>query len=435
MSRISFPVILFLTFLLISPQALFAGAAGSRGIEQVAVQPPGGLQFSVGASYEKERKLTRTLGKYDNARVHPFELKYGFTKQFELGLNFGYSANSSVEGSDLDESGMEGAGLSIKYNPNNSVSITAGAKMGDKDNVYPYGNEDTDYWLNVPFKVPSGPGAVLGEVGYTLRTGEAVTVEHENYFNYGIGYHFVVSPWITLRSEIVGHDETVNTGESSSGLLLGMNWKINRGNIFKPAVSFGVDDGKSSYAFALEYVYKFGDRGPKPIPVGQRFSQASWFKSNSEDTTSEETIMIPKERESTPETSAEMSPGIKSTSDRKSKQALQLVEEGLRAYRADDFERAENKMKRALELDPENTEILANLAAIYYYQDKYEQARKTYRRVLDLAPDKVTARIGLGAAHYELGQSEKARAQFERALELAPNNDRAQDWLDRLPDK
>ncbi len=422
---------IYLSFIfLFIPQLLFAAPAGKKGIEEITVQPPGGMQFSFGISYEKERELTKATGKYNNWRISPFEFKYGLSKRFELGVNLDYSSNSSVNNSGLDEQGIEGINLSGKYKWNSSFAISGGVKFSGENNVYPYGNDGSDVWVNFPIKVPSGPGYMIYEIGYTSKTGESQAAEFNGYFNLGAGYHFVVSPNLTLRSEILGHDETVNKGESFSGLILGMDWKPGRTNVYRPRFTFGVDDGKPDYSFGFEWIYKFGDRGPKPTLVKEKFSRSSWFKKQSGDTEADETVIVPQQ-----ENEDNVAPPGKPKSAQTTKKALGLAESGLQAYRNNKLSVAVQKMKKALRYAPDNTEIIANLATIYYYQQKYKKARTHYRRVVELTPRDVTARIGLGAVYYKMEKFDSARKQIEKALEVAPDNERAKKWLKRLEDK
>lgn len=99
---------------------------------------------------------------------------------------------------------------------------------------------------------------------------------------------------------------------------------------------------------------------------------------------------------------------------------------------------------RALAIAPEDAGIYSNLAAAYvqlYEPDgttePLEMAREQYQKAVEIAPDLAEGHYGLGVVHALLGQIDEAVAAFERFQEVDKGTDEqatkgAQQFLDQL---
>jgi Flp pilus assembly protein TadD len=85
---------------------------------------------------------------------------------------------------------------------------------------------------------------------------------------------------------------------------------------------------------------------------------------------------------------------------------------------------------RAIEIAPEDADIRSNLAASYVQQfepegttEPLEMALEQYQKAVELEPDLPEAHYGLGAVYMLLGQTENAITSFEKFQELDKGTD------------
>lgn len=82
-------------------------------------------------------------------------------------------------------------------------------------------------------------------------------------------------------------------------------------------------------------------------------------------------------------------------------------------------------MRRAVELRPEDPDLLVNLAVAKSELGHVREAVELYRTVVDLRPDHAETRDNLGNALADLGEVEEAAEQYRRALSIRPGFARA----------
>lgn len=99
-------------------------------------------------------------------------------------------------------------------------------------------------------------------------------------------------------------------------------------------------------------------------------------------------------------------------------EVIELLDRGLRAFRQDDYARAERLFLRALELDPQATKGYNNLATVYAYQDKHAQAKEMFHAALEADPLYVMARCNLASYYLEDGEIAAAQAMLEPLAEV-----------------
>jgi tetratricopeptide (TPR) repeat protein len=114
-------------------------------------------------------------------------------------------------------------------------------------------------------------------------------------------------------------------------------------------------------------------------------------------------------------------------------QALEAVPEAARDARYNSYlagvllnvgriEEAEAAIERALALDPEAGEALAQRAIIHVVQNREAEALADARRGVDLSPDSAAARIALSYALQAAFQLKEAREALREAVERDPED-------------
>ncbi|NLX19521.1 MAG: tetratricopeptide repeat protein [Desulfobulbus sp.] len=98
---------------------------------------------------------------------------------------------------------------------------------------------------------------------------------------------------------------------------------------------------------------------------------------------------------------------------------------GIIAFAQYDFGSAIRHFKRALGIEPENTETRHNLAMAYLKTGQSEEAVMELRRILLLMPDHVEARNNLAVIELAAGEPDSALEHFNLILEQAPDNTKA----------
>jgi protein O-GlcNAc transferase len=87
-----------------------------------------------------------------------------------------------------------------------------------------------------------------------------------------------------------------------------------------------------------------------------------------------------------------------------------------------DPESAAKMFSHALELAPDNAQMMVNLGATLQRLGLMDKAVEVLRRAVELSPDFADARLNLGNALREVGDVEEAIAHFRRAVELNPSD-------------
>ncbi len=87
---------------------------------------------------------------------------------------------------------------------------------------------------------------------------------------------------------------------------------------------------------------------------------------------------------------------------------------------AEDFSHAEDKFRKSLELIPDRTSTLTNLAIAQLKLKKYSEARETSQKAISLESNNSEAYLNLGLLEKELNSFEGAIKFFDKALSLRP---------------
>ncbi len=98
-------------------------------------------------------------------------------------------------------------------------------------------------------------------------------------------------------------------------------------------------------------------------------------------------------------------------------QALRtLLQDGLNAADARDWNNAEKKLIAAIQLDERNVAAYRALAGVYFAQDQFEEAKQTYRFVLYLDPRDDSALLHLAEIAEHEGKLEAAVDYYQQAV-------------------
>jgi Flp pilus assembly protein TadD len=87
------------------------------------------------------------------------------------------------------------------------------------------------------------------------------------------------------------------------------------------------------------------------------------------------------------------------------------------------FDKAEDMLKRAVELQPEDGYIVDSLGWVYYKLGRFEDAVIQLEKAVELKPDDPTINDHLGDAYWQIGRYHEARFQWHRALSFNPTEE------------
>ncbi len=78
---------------------------------------------------------------------------------------------------------------------------------------------------------------------------------------------------------------------------------------------------------------------------------------------------------------------------------------------------AEDYLKQALTLEPNNPVLLNNLALAYSYQDRPSESRQLTQQIIDNHPDDIDSRIAIAQLYLEEENLEEAEAILDQLLQ------------------
>ena len=101
------------------------------------------------------------------------------------------------------------------------------------------------------------------------------------------------------------------------------------------------------------------------------------------------------------------------------------IQEGISHYKKQEFGQAEEKFLQANEKQPENPELIYNLANSHYKNGNYQQALQAYGQAASRASDeslKQKSVYNTGNSLFNLGKLEEAANAYKNSLEIDPND-------------
>jgi tetratricopeptide (TPR) repeat protein len=86
------------------------------------------------------------------------------------------------------------------------------------------------------------------------------------------------------------------------------------------------------------------------------------------------------------------------------------------------FPQAEDSYKKAIELQPQNSDAYVGLGQLYEAQDKFSQAEDSYKKAIELKLRNNGAYVGLGRLYEAQGKFSQAEDSYKKAIESTPQN-------------
>ncbi len=103
-------------------------------------------------------------------------------------------------------------------------------------------------------------------------------------------------------------------------------------------------------------------------------------------------------------------------------------QQGNEFYEAMQFEEAAAEYEKALDLEPENVDVMSNLGVTYYRLGKLDEAIEVYDKAVAIAPEDADIRSNLAAAYVQKQAMDggtdylnMALDEYKEAIELAPD--------------
>ena len=103
--------------------------------------------------------------------------------------------------------------------------------------------------------------------------------------------------------------------------------------------------------------------------------------------------------------------------------AIRLAKIADQHYARNEMELAEDFYKQGLEIEPNNVDILNQLASIYFQQEKWSDCENILLNAYKLTQEDDTIITNLGALYSNLEQYQKAQKYLQEALKINPTND------------
>jgi hypothetical protein len=107
----------------------------------------------------------------------------------------------------------------------------------------------------------------------------------------------------------------------------------------------------------------------------------------------------------------------------------QAIVRGSELLKQGQLDEAQQAFRRALELDPDSTKVLALLGLSYFRASKFADARPIYEELVQRATSDASHRLNLGLVYLKLGQGDLAIAALEASRALDPSQGRAISYL------
>ena len=97
-----------------------------------------------------------------------------------------------------------------------------------------------------------------------------------------------------------------------------------------------------------------------------------------------------------------------------------MFDAGLQLVQQEKYAEAIEQFKKALEKDPEQANILGNMADCYSKMDKNQEALELYQKAVAIKPDDAALYTNLGVILSKLGKNAESQDAFKKAASLNP---------------
>ncbi len=102
---------------------------------------------------------------------------------------------------------------------------------------------------------------------------------------------------------------------------------------------------------------------------------------------------------------------------------------GYEYYKIKNYIRALEAYQKALEIDPNNAEVLNGIGRVYYASNETAQALNYFQQALAAAPDLTSENVcyyNIGLTFEKMSQYEEAMQAYEQALIRSPDDQKTQ---------
>jgi tetratricopeptide (TPR) repeat protein len=90
-------------------------------------------------------------------------------------------------------------------------------------------------------------------------------------------------------------------------------------------------------------------------------------------------------------------------------------------YQKNDIKEAQNLYNKILEIDPNHSQALNNIAVIFTKLKDYQKAKDCFEKAIKINPNYADAHYNLGNIFKSLRESQKAKDCYEKVIEINPN--------------
>ncbi len=115
-----------------------------------------------------------------------------------------------------------------------------------------------------------------------------------------------------------------------------------------------------------------------------------------------------------------LAPALSAAPGGSSRQAQEHADEGMRLVQGGDLKGAEAQLRRAVELDPDNSVYLGSLGAVLGMEQNLPESNVYLERALRINPQDLASRRNLASNQFQLGLLQPAKANLEKLLKAKP---------------
>jgi len=91
-------------------------------------------------------------------------------------------------------------------------------------------------------------------------------------------------------------------------------------------------------------------------------------------------------------------------------------------HQKNNIKEAQNLYNKILEIDPNHSQALNNIAIIFTNLKDYQKAKECYEKAIEINPNYADAHNNLGLIFKGLGKNQKAKECYKKAIEINPNH-------------
>jgi Flp pilus assembly protein TadD len=108
------------------------------------------------------------------------------------------------------------------------------------------------------------------------------------------------------------------------------------------------------------------------------------------------------------------------------------IDMGKDFFRSGQYEMAQNEFNKALELDPQNSEVYKDMALLHYNRGNLKEAYEASKRAIALDRTKKEAYVVLGSLYAKKGRKEDAIRTLKMVREVSNTNDAVDELADKM---